>query len=233
MKHGGTQDVSSGCGGGRPEPHRFYRRSRVALLVGVLFAVPAACSSPSSGQTDVVTSTSVKGTYAGQAVSTAETIGLYGVNTAAGTYAGAIITNIVGVCDLFKSAVNPVSGPDRPNVRSLNVRVVPITAAGSNSPVPAGTYSVRGDNGGKFFVSVGFEATDANCANESITSDASDGTVDLVSVSPTLVTGRFDATFPSGDHLTGQFYAPVCDFDLNALSMNGLQGCASADAGVD
>lgn len=207
--------------------------SKLSLSCVALSAILGSCSSP-SGQSDIISSTSVSGTYAGQAVSTAETIGLYGVKTAAGTYAGAIVTNIAGACALFKTAVNPMtSGPDRPSATQLNIQVVPITVAGSSSPVPAGAYSVRGDNGGMFFVHAGFEATDANCMNENITSDATDGTVDLVSVSPTSMTGRFDLTFPSGDHLKGQFDAPVCDFDLHALSTNGLQGCGPADAGVE
>jgi hypothetical protein len=40
--------------------------------------------------------------------------------------------------------------------------------------------------------------------------DASGGTVTLTSVTSTMVEGSFDATFASGDHLTGTFTAPVC-----------------------
>jgi hypothetical protein len=108
--------------------------------------------------------------------------------------------------------------------------VLPNTAAGSSSPVPPGTYSISG-NSGAYFVRAGLAVTDANCNLKSITSDASDGSIEIISVTPMLVTGRFDLTFPSGDHLTGQFAAPVCDFDLNALSQNGLTGCGSSDGG--
>jgi hypothetical protein len=179
-----------------------------------------------------ITSTTIDGTFAGQRVPTDASIGLYGVGTTAGTYAGAIITNVTSACALFMSATNPAtSGPDVPNTVQLNLKVQPLTAAGNAVPIPPGTYSITGNT--DYTVNAGLEATDSACMNLSITADASSGSIELVTVSASAIAGRFDLTFPSGDHLTGQFYAPVCSFDLNAFSQHGLHGCGSADAGPE
>lgn len=39
---------------------------------------------------------------------------------------------------------------------------------------------------------------------------AASGTVTFTQVTSTAITGTFDATFPSGDHLAGTFTAPIC-----------------------
>jgi hypothetical protein len=80
-------------------------------------------------------------------------------------------------------------------------------------------------------VNAQFEATDATCADKASSSVGASGTIQLDSVSPTMVTGTFDLTFGNGDHLTGQFAAPVCDFDLAAFRQYGLTGCSSSDGG--
>ncbi len=175
-----------------------------------------------------ITTTTVSGTYASHTVATNGTIGLYGSNTAAGTYAGVIITNVSNVCSLFQSAANPsASGPDPGNSTQLTLNVL----SSNSTPVAPGTYSVSQPNANGVFVNAAFAATDSTCAVEASSASASSGTVQIVTVSSTMVTGTFDVTFPSGDHLTGQFAAPVCNFDLNALEQNGLDGCSTADAG--
>jgi hypothetical protein len=200
----------------------------VALLV--LASAAVACSSPSTtpSQSQPITVTRVTGTYAGQAVATNGTIGLYAINTAAGTYAGAIISNVSNACSLFQSAANVgSSGPAPANATQLTLNVL----SSDSTPVGAGTYSVSQANPNGVLVNAAFAATDAMCEVEAASASATSGTVQIATASSTMVTGTFDVTFPSGDHLTGQFAAPVCNFDLNALEQNGLSGCSSADAG--
>lgn len=175
--------------------------------------------------------TRVTGTYAGKVLPMTESVGMYGVGTAAGTYAGAFISNITGTCALLQSAATATTANvDVPNTTELHVRV--FQATGADAPIPPGTYPVMHSYTDMYQLQAGVEMTDGTCSNLPTTADASDGSVTLDSVSPTSVTGTFDLTFPDGRHLTGQFEAPVCNFDLNALQTNGLHGCIE-DGGGD
>jgi hypothetical protein len=46
--------------------------------------------------------------------------------------------------------------------------------------------------------------------------------VTLTTANATLVAGSFDATFPSGDHISGSFSAPAC---APSTASRGDSGC--------
>lgn len=63
---------------------------------------------------------------------------------------------------------------------------------------------------------VTYQAQDANCT-ETVNEGASSGTVTYTTANSSVIAGSFDVTFPSGDHLTGTFSAPLCDANLNTI----------------
>ncbi len=209
-----------------------FSRHGSLTLGSLAVAAIAACSSPAPASKPVITMTMVTGTYAGKPLPTTESLGMYGVSTRAGTYAGAFISNLAGTCALLKTSATPTSANvDVPNTTELHVQVGQFT--GTDAPIPPGTYPVIHDYMDKYQLQAGVEMTDSTCSNLPTTGDASDGSVTLDTVSPDEVTGSFDLTFSDGSHLTGQFAAPVCNFDLYDLQTNGLHGCIEADAGGD
>jgi hypothetical protein len=169
-------------------------------VVVVLVATLAACSSSSGGGSGTA---SVSGTIQGAAVPATDSVGLSSVSTQNGVSeaaVGAIITNIANACGVLQDHGNP------PGATAL---VVAVSASGGS--VATGTYGI---------VSQGFGATasyatqDMNC-NPSLNETATGGSVTLTSVSGSSVSGTFDLTF-SGDHLTGSFSAPICNYSTSA-----------------
>jgi hypothetical protein len=70
-------------------------------------------------------------------------------------------------------------------------------------------------------------SSDANC-KLTVNERATAGSVTMDTADTTTVTGTFDLTFANGDHLTGQFDAPVCNVDITKLGSNG-GGCVGRD----
>jgi hypothetical protein len=96
----------------------------------------------------------------------------------------------------------------------LIVLVVSSTTQGSQ--VMPGVYPVT--LGGPTQAAYG--ANDANC-NSTSPESATSGTITLSVVDATSTDGTFDLTFPTGDHLTGSFSAPVCSVSLSNVSRPG------------
>jgi hypothetical protein len=185
---------------------------RVALVV-TLFGALAACGT-TGGKASGPTSTSVSGSAGGQSFVVRDTVGLY--NTAR-EYSGAIITNFPASCTLLQS------GMTAPPLTQL--LAIELIANGLGMAPGPGTYTLGATQNVAIVVS--YAASDVNC-NETINEQATGGSVTLDTVSATAVTGTFDMTFASGDHLAGQFDAPVCNVDITNLGGNG-GGCVGRD----
>jgi hypothetical protein len=181
--------------------------------------VSTACgtSSGGSGAPPAPTSTSVNGTVGGVAVAAVETLGLVGVDHTSGSpYAGAMIWNHAGMCPLLQSGMTAPA--------SSTLLAFQVFNLGTSNPVAAGTYPVGMSADHAHETIVTFLASDAMCT-ETTHGVAQAGTVKLDSVNSTAVSGSVDVTFQGGDHLTGQFYGPLCNLDLGSLGRNGSSGC--------
>jgi hypothetical protein len=102
---------------------------------------------------------------------------------------------------------------------------IELTADGIGMAPGPGTYTIETTQ--DVFIEVSYLASDANC-DKTIDEQANAGSVTLDTVGATTVTGTFDVTFVNGDRLTGQWDAPVCNFDVNNLGANG-GACGGSD----
>ena len=186
---------------------------RIALFVTLLGAL-AACGTTGGGKASGPTSTSVSGSAGGQSFAVKDAVGLY--NTAE-EYSGVFITDFSGSCTLLGSGMTVP-----PSTQLLAIELV---ANGIGMPPGPGTYTLGTTQNVEILVS--YAASDANC-NETVDEQATGASVTLDTVNTTTVTGTFDVTFPNGDHLTGQFDAPVCNIDLDNLGSNGGD-CVGSD----
>lgn len=177
-------------------------RTLTCALFGILALGAAGCGGTSSGGGPAST---VTGQAGGQAVPTTDTVAV-NVTQTLSTSTGSVtetslevaILNVANTCGILQRHGLPAS------TTALSFGVT--TRAAS---IPAGTYSIG--QTGAFQTVAAFGTTDASCqtkTNETATS----GTVILTSVSATTVAGSFDVKMDNGDHLTGTFDAPVCNF---------------------
>jgi len=130
------------------------------------------------------------------------------------TVAGAVIANLgasKSICSALQSNGNPPSST-----------LVTIAVHARGDSVPADTYPVTSMTSMGNYAFVIFEAQNAQCYMTTYAT-ATGGTVTITSASSLSVAGTFDATFPSGDHLTGSFSAPVCS--LKTTSDGGAAVC--------
>jgi hypothetical protein len=200
-----------------------------AILTGLsLFATSivwlAACGNSTNGAPTAPMSTSVSGSVQGHAVVAGQTLGIYGLHDSVSgvPYAGVFIANTSGAvawCPLLEAG-----GTAPPSSSALWIEV--FNNANAN-PVPPGTYSMGASSDLNFFTSNEFVASDSAC-NETVSEQAT-GTMTLETVSPSTIAGTFDLMFPNGDHVTGQFSGPVCNFNLNDLGTDG--GACGGDTG--
>jgi hypothetical protein len=165
-------------------------------------------------------------------VGSTETMGLYGTDSTTGVpYAGAWIWNQTGTCSLAQSGA---SMP--PNSTLLTIEVA---RTSGSTPVAPGTYpfaaqnGAAGSNGVALFVQ--FVAYDANCL-QTVIEDAQNGIITLDTVSPTAIAGSFDVILSTGgdagvDHVTGTFYGPVCNFDMNTMGVNEMPDACGGSPG--
>jgi hypothetical protein len=175
-----------------------------------------ACGSSSGGGGS--TSTTVTGTIGGSSIATTDTIGIQGkLNVSSGTVMGMVyeaviaITNQADACKVVTDAVNP------PNGTALTLVVGSATAA-----VGPGTYPIGQLGSGAAGIS--YAAQNATCvATEN--DDAQSGSITISTATATTLAGTFEATFPSGDKVSGSFDAPVCNASLSALTMGGSKAC--------
>ena len=151
----------------------------------------------------------IGGTVGGGAVAVVDVVGIASSDVESGktvSYAGVIVANQSGTCATLQRDGNP------PGAQALDVLVATDGAA-----VAPGTYALGPGPTNGAWTSVTYVAQDAAC-HKTTSEQAQTGSITLTAVSSALVTGRFDVTFPSGDHLTGTFSAPVCAVDIGALA---------------
>jgi len=133
-----------------------------------------------------------------------------GEGTMTVSFAAVVITNLAGSCAIAERNGNP------PNAQSLLLE-----AGVKGTSVPPGTYTI-GDTTSVALAE--FTAQDATCT-QTTDDKGTAGTITLTSSSSTEVSGSFDVTFDSGDHVTGTFSAPVCNASLTSDA--GTSACGS------
>jgi hypothetical protein len=156
-------------------------------------------------------STSANGTVDGTVNSTPVTVtdsmGMTGPQTYAGVTAqvvAAFLTNVSGICGVVTRRGNP------PNLDMIGVSV----SSSSAASIPPGTYPLGYANG--MAAQVSYTSADAMCQT-TLNEIAKSGSITITQVTSATVDGSFDATFASGDHLSGKFSAPVCPVTLEQI----------------
>ena len=141
--------------------------------------------------------------------------------TPAATETDIAITSYADACSLANSGSNPP-----PGAAIVNVIVV------GNGPAAVKAYPIDGASVGVQYsgkygsqcmtttITMG-GATQTVSSMAAVVAEATGGTVTFTQVTSTMIEGSFDATFPSGDHLSGAFTAPIC----NASMMPGAIQC--------
>jgi len=187
---------------------------RIAFFVSIVAVLTACGTTAGSGKGPEPTSTSVGGTVGGQSFDVKDAVGFYNTTS---QYSGLFITNFTGSCTLLAGGL---TAP--PSTQLLEIELI---ADGIATAPGSGTYTL-GTTEDVLLIAT-YAASDANC-NAAVTEEASAGSVTMDTANATTVTGTFDLTFPNGDHLTGQFDAPVCNIDITNLGSNG-GSCGGSD----
>ncbi len=154
---------------------------------------------------------SVAGTFAGAQVTVQDSSAFQGV-TSSTAYLGEVLADASNVCSLLQQHTA------KANATGLALQVVSISDGTTPpSPIAPGTYAItngdpaRDTSGRLLVVTVSYNSLDAECqptyADTAALASAGTVTIDSVGAS---VSGSFDVTFPSGDHLRGTFDSPVC-----------------------
>jgi hypothetical protein len=186
---------------------------RLASGIGswILLACVACSStaSPSSSGSGTVTG---KVGGASFVVTDAASVVVRASSSAIGDLVSVAITDFSGACADLGTGAPPASG----------AVIVLFVLQG----VSGQTYAIGGQVAsvayGAQYSSQCHTFTSANSTTTShfaVFQSASSGSVTLNTVSSTMVGGSFDATFPSGDHITGTFTAPNCP------NMSQSNGC--------
>jgi len=155
----------------------------------------------------------VTGTFGGTPFGVVDQIGYSGTQVINGTnvaYVGVVITNVAGTCALLHRQGNP------PSAQSLS-----IAAGAAGTTIGSGTYVIAAQ--GTQTATAIYAQTDATCMGK-VDSQASSGTVTITAITSGSVVGSFDLDFPTGDHLSGTFSAPTCDYDPFATYTPGACG---------
>lgn len=185
------------------------RHARSAVVAGVLLTCACSARSTAGGSG----SASVTGTVSGHAIPTNNAVGIDGTTTINGPVqptAGARIADVGNVCTALQT-----------NSVAASSKVLDVSVVANSGAVMPGDYKLNGAGG--IGGAVTFTVQDQNC-NPTLQSSATVGSVTLTTVSTSTVAGSFDVTFPTGDHVTGTFSAPVCAFSSGADA--AAQGCA-------
>ncbi len=155
---------------------------------------------------------SVRGTVNGRSFTPRDAVGIQGVGVDSPVpEAGAIITDAVVSCSYAEQ-----------NTGAGAANGFEILVSASGNPVTPGTYDVA------TYPAVRVRYL-GSCL--SVNELAQAGTVTLRSISSDAVVGAFDVTFASGDHVTAEFSAPVCEGLLAALTSSRPPppACATSD----
>jgi hypothetical protein len=142
-------------------------------------------------------SASVKGVVNGQPFLVQDAIGLFSSDPP-GVEAGVIIMDKTVSCAFVEQ-----------NVWPGNAAAFMLTVNADPAVLAPGTYSVLN------YPSVRFQYLGICLAT---VEDAQDGTVTLTKVDSSTVAGGFDVILKNGDHVTGEFSAPVCGGAFAALT---------------
>jgi hypothetical protein len=172
-------------------------------------AVGAACGG------SVSTNGAVDGAVHGAPVTVTDSMAITGLQTYGGAtaqFVGAFLTNMSGICGILERKGNP---PD--------IKIIGVSVATTAASIPPGTYRMGYENG--FGTQVAYTSDDSTCRT-TVNETATTGTVTIKQVTSTTVDGSFDATFSSGDHLSGDFSAPVCPVTLEEAASN-MSPCGS------
>jgi hypothetical protein len=119
-------------------------------------------------------------------------------------HAGAVITSVTGTCSDVEHFTSTASA-------AALIIQVEATAIATDT-----AYSVK-QAAGPYTADVQFVPVDASCQKLVQPLYAVDGSVTFTALGPTIVAGRFDVTFWTGDHVTGEFSGSICTFDRSAL----------------
>ncbi len=182
-----------------------------AVAVGCAAVAVAACSGSSSSTGGVSGSASVSGTIGGQSVPTTNVVAVVGSETTNGATVqldSIVLTSVSDACSFLQNPTHRL-----PSTSTL------ILAAGAIAPsVPTGTFNIG---------TYGYASYYADSATCVLTTSetANSGSVVLTSVSSDSIDGTFDVTMPNGDHLSGNFAAPVC----SGVSYQQLQNAQTAN----
>jgi len=183
------------------------RRVRIG---SILVPLVASCGSSPFTVTGTIGGNSLK---AGDALSA---LGAVAYDSIPYNAAAVVLSNSSGLCASASSGKEPKSSQFW--TLALNDHT------GTSPPSVLGTYTVWPLTGPQpaTFVVVQYTLTDANCLP--VQSDrATSGTVTITSISNGDVSGNFDLTFDTGDHVTGSFSAKNC-YALLALLGNSTCG---------
>jgi hypothetical protein len=188
------------------------------LGLGVLGLALAACGGASTSSSPG--SSVVNGTAGGAHVGATSSVGLLGtmtepagITTTEWAYAGVMITNLTNGCSFVENESNP------PNASALSLIV---TAPGS--AIGTGKYSVGASS------TISFEgefATSTATCGEGINEEVASGAITFTEISSASVKGTFDVTMNSGDRLTGNFDAPICNVSLRSIGVGPAKACGS------
>jgi hypothetical protein len=174
----------------------------------------AACTSTEVGPGGG--SATITGTVQGETPVLGDEVGVVGTQVQSGgvhlAYVAVSITNKPGTCSLLQQGANVA------NTAGLSLVVV-AGAAGSTPTIASGQYlitaepSVDAATSTTMVANATYETSDGACNGTS--TKATSGFITLSEVTSAMVSGRYDVTFATGDHLSGTFTAPICSVDPN------------------
>jgi hypothetical protein len=160
------------------------------------------------------------GTVQGIPVPSDNTVGIFGVDSQSGTSAAGFMVMTSGItCPLLQAG-----GVAPPSSSLLWVEVFGLDSMAHVGP---GTYSLGYDPNSHFEATGEFVAGNSQCVE--IASQRLGGQITIDEADSTVVTGSFDVNAGAAGHVTGNFYAPVCNFDLHKIGTTGT--CVPLDAG--
>jgi hypothetical protein len=181
-------------------------------LLSLVALAASSCGGTSSGP-----QATVNGTIGGQPIASADTIAATGTTTGQFgnvAYLSEFIGNVTGACALAQQHQN------KANATGIEL-VIQTEGPEKQSPIGPGTYAItNGSPAGyavtsRLTVTAAYLSFDGQCNNTiaDTAAQAGIGTITIVAVSPSSVSGNFDLTFPNGEAVSGNFDSPVCTYN--------------------
>jgi hypothetical protein len=175
-----------------------------AVVFGMIIGISACGGGTDPGEPDAgVTgsATTIDGTIQGHTVSAATTAA---VLVAPGDV-------IISVSSLENACASWKEGTwNQPGATAFAL----VVTSGTTALAP-GSYPIEQGAQPAPYANVTWSVSDSMCKQIDYT-EAKSGSVILQTVTPSLVTGSFDVTLYTGDHVSGTFSAPVCDAPASA-----------------